>query len=321
MLTYTFAGDGWISIMPDFPGLGTAGVTTWMHSPDEGHSMLDATRAAREAFQAGFLSDKNAMIGHSNGGHAAFSAQAYAADYGYEGTIETVLTYSSFWLSNSAWGALPTETGDALITPSFMSMSMQYTYGHLDAYEGPEHNLDAFQPEKAQAARDLLEGACWNELTSEEAGPSSVGFEKGSDLFTQEFLDTVGLCALTATEEACASEEAQKWRERWIIDRPGIGTEIPIVYWMGSQDGWFSPGFQQCGVDRIVAQGGQLDLCISAEGSHSDLIPLEAAWSRDYLAYKLLGEADPGACTGVEVMPSAPVCVLPIPNSLDPNEP
>ena len=316
-LAYTFAGDGWIAIQPDFPGLGTPGATTWMHSLDEGHAMLDATRAARQLFEAGALSSHNALVGHSNGAHAALSAQSQAQSYGLDGSLDAVVVYNPFWLSNAAWGALLTTMGNALINPVFMANTMMYFYGHLDAYEGPDHNLDAFLPDKADAIHTMLESGCWQVVTREAGGPPSLGIQIGADAYVQSYIDEVGACA-TGT---CSGPLADTWKARWVTDRPPPDTAIPIVHWMGALDDFLVPGYQQCGIDRLVDQGGPIEVCVEAGSDHSGILSRSAAWVHGYLASVLLGNPAPAACPGVEVLPKAPSCQLPIPNSTDPSEP
>lgn len=315
---YTFVGDGWVVLAPDFPGLGTPGAATWMYSPDEGHAMLDATRAARKLAKPGFFSDKNAIVGHSNGGHAALSAQSYAKAYGAEGTLSTVVVYAPFWLSNGAWGALISQVGNALVNPAFLSMSMQYFHGHSAAYEGEDHTTDPFLPAKAKAIGDFLEGGCWQNVAHEDSGPGDLGLKVGSDAFTAAFAGEVGNCGLDGT---CDSELAKTWKARWTTDRPAPDPTIPIVLWHGQKDDFLTPGFEMCGIDRLEGQQADLTVCIDPQGDHSSLIPGSAEWVRTYLAAKLIGGNGPQACAGLELFDPPLKCAVPIPNSLDPNEP
>ncbi len=317
---YTFIGDGWAVLAPDFPGLGTPGAATWMSSPDEGHAMLDGTRAARKLTKEGFFSDKNAIIGHSNGGHAALSAQSYAKSYGSAGTIDAVVVYAPFWLSNGAWGALVTTIGNALITPAFLSMSMQYFHGHLAAYEGEDKANDAFLPDKAEAIGTFLEGGCWQKVAHDgQDGPGALGLKKGSDAFTTDFTGEVGKCGFDGT---CDGPLAAKWKERWTTDRPPPDPSIPIILWHGAKDDFLTPGFALCGVDRLQGQGADLTVCIDAEGDHSSLISSSADWVHSYLESVLLGAGDgPAPCVGVEALGADAKCSVPIPNSVDPGEP
>lgn len=317
-LVYTFAGGGWALLAPDFPGLGTPGATTWMYSVDEGHAMLDGTRAARKLAAKGLFSAKNAIVGHSNGGHAALSAQAYAKSYGSEGTIDAVVAFAPFWLSNGAWGALITNIGNALITPAFLSMSMQYYYGHLDAYEGAAHAGDAFLPEKRQAITDFLEGGCWQDVAHDDHGPGDLGLEKGSDAFTADYTGAVGTCGFNGT---CDADLAKTWKTRWAADRPAPDPDIPIVLWHGKKDDFLTPGFQMCGIDRLKGQSADLTVCIDEAGDHSSLIPASAGWVTAYLEMALLGGKGPETCKGLEVFDPPLECSAPIPNSTDPSEP
>lgn len=318
VLTYTLAGDGWVSILPDGPGLGTPGAHTWGHSVDEGHTLLDGTRAARKLLRAGLLSDKNLILGHSIGGHAALSAHSYIHDYGTDGEVVATVAYVPIWLSSGAWGALISPTGSALVTPTLLSVTMQYTYGHLAAYEGEDASTDAFLPEKAKAAKDVLEGGCWRDITGDNGPQTSLDASKGADLYLPEYVDEVGSCGL---QNICDTDLAKRWKERWVADRPPPVTDVPIVLWQGAKDDFIKPSYQQCGVDRLEGQGADLTKCVDPEGDHSSLIPNSAGWVRAFLAEKLLGEAAPEACPGFDTISADLKCGAPIPNSVDPSEP
>lgn len=317
-LAYQFAGDGWMVIMPDFPGLGTEGPGTWMLSLDEGHAILDATRAARRLFEAGTLTELNAFIGQSNGGHATLSAQAMLDDYGAQGQVVANILYSPYWLSNASWGALLSPVGESLLNSTFMSMTLQYFYGHAYAYDGARAAAELMLPEQAEAVVQLLEDECWGDVTGERLGPPSLGITLGEDVFSEIVIDEVGTCGVL---EQCDSELAQTWRERWVADRPTPSPDVPIVYWLGGADDFLPPGFQQCGIDRLEANGADLTLCVDAEGGHAEVTPRTADWVRQYLEFTLLGGAEPEVCAGVDALDGPLSCTLPITNSTDPADP
>lgn len=316
-LAYTFAGDGWLVVMPDFPGLGTPGVHAWTYSTDEGHSMLDATRAVRNL--DGPVGTKNALVGHSQGGHAALSAQSYAADYGADGTIDTVLVMNPFWLSNAAWGALASAGGDSLINSTFMAMSLMYFYGHLAVYDGESHDGDAFVAAKRDAIVNMLEDNCWRQVTSDETGPPSLGLNLGSDAFTTQYAEEVGACGFL--DNMCTTSLQLEWRARWAADRPPSDPNIPIVHWTGANDDFLTPGFQKCGIDRIDAQTTNVTYCVAPNSDHSQIVGNQAAWYRQYLASVLMGDTAPAACAGLDTLPQPLQCDLPIANLTDPGTP
>jgi len=107
----------------------------------------------------------------------------------------------------------------------------------------------------------------------------------------------------------------------WVTDRPAPVTDVPIVLWQGAKDDFIRPSYQQCGIDRLEGQNADLTVCVDPEGDHSSLIPNSAPWVRSFLAEKLLGEAAPAACAGIETIDPELKCGAPIPNSVDPSEP
>jgi pimeloyl-ACP methyl ester carboxylesterase len=319
-LVYSIAGDGWVAIVPDNPGLGTEGITGWGYSPDEGRTLLDATRAARKLMNAGELNEKNVLAGHSIGGHAVLSAQSYLESYGAEGTIEATVAFAPIWFSSAVWGAFISNVGVAFATPKLLTLSLKHFYGHLAIEEGEEHALDAFLDDKKQAIAELLENNCWNEVVGNTAGtgPISIGIMKAVDAFTPEYIAEVGGCAFSG---ACDTPLAATWRQRWVNNRPPPVTSVPIVVWQGGKDDFVQPGYQKCGTDRLEAQGATVEACIAAEADHSSPMAHSAEWVHVYLRHKLLGGAAPEKCPGFETVGADLKCSIPIPNSTDAKDP
>jgi dienelactone hydrolase len=85
-LAGTFGARGFVGVAVDYPGLGTPGILPYLVSEVEGRAVLDALRAARQLAKdrAVPLSQRFAVVGLSQGGHAALAAamqhQAYAPD-------------------------------------------------------------------------------------------------------------------------------------------------------------------------------------------------------------------------------------------------
>jgi S-formylglutathione hydrolase FrmB len=81
-----FGARGLIGVAPEYPGLGTPGVHPYLVAQSEGRAVLDAVRATLQL--AGYLkvavSGRTAIVGLSQGGHAALSAgrerQAWAPE-------------------------------------------------------------------------------------------------------------------------------------------------------------------------------------------------------------------------------------------------
>jgi len=81
-----FGARGMIGVATDYPGLGTPGVHPYLVSEVEAHASLDALRAARNlaTWLRVPLSERYAVVGLSQGGHAALAAAAAHASYAPE---------------------------------------------------------------------------------------------------------------------------------------------------------------------------------------------------------------------------------------------
>ncbi|NOY90648.1 MAG: hypothetical protein GXP55_05505 [Deltaproteobacteria bacterium] len=81
-----FGARGMIGVATDYPGLGTPGVHPYLVSTVEGRATLDALRAARNlaVWLRLPVSGRYAVVGLSQGGHAALAAAAEHASYAPE---------------------------------------------------------------------------------------------------------------------------------------------------------------------------------------------------------------------------------------------
>jgi pimeloyl-ACP methyl ester carboxylesterase len=77
---------GYIVVCPDYEGLGTPGLHTYLNAGAEGRATIDAVRAARAlAAKLGVrASTRWAVTGHSQGGQAALASAEMASTYGSE---------------------------------------------------------------------------------------------------------------------------------------------------------------------------------------------------------------------------------------------
>lgn len=95
--------DAWLQagfavVAPDYQGLGTRGVHTYLQRKGEGYSVLDAARAALKAYP-GVVANKVILTGQSQGSGAVLNATylqpSYAPDVHLLGTVATALVWSA----------------------------------------------------------------------------------------------------------------------------------------------------------------------------------------------------------------------------------
>src|SRR5680860_268755 len=71
---------GYVVVATDYPGLGTAGIHPYLIGESAGRAVLDSVRAAQHFSNSG-ASNRFAVWGHSEGGHAALFTGQLAARY------------------------------------------------------------------------------------------------------------------------------------------------------------------------------------------------------------------------------------------------
>lgn len=318
---YGLVGHGWTVVMPDMPGLGTSGQPAWDDSEDEAHALLDATRAVRKIATPSLVTSKNAFVGHSEGGHGVLAVQSYASTYGADGTVDALVAFAPVSFSQGAWGAelAPVAAAMKLYLPSVLGFATQYIYGHLAKYEGDAHRTDAFQPAVAAQLDTIMQTHCEGDVGD---ALYAVGSNmKATDLYTSAYTGEVGSCGAFGM---CAGATASWWHDRWAADRPLADKSLPIVIWQGALDLSVSPDRQQCGVDRLAAQGAPVTTCGDVNADHSSIAAsiFAGSWSEQYLYAQLLGGTPPSACPAmVRADGSKPVCP-PLPkNGLLPTDP
>jgi len=117
---------GYVVVATDYEGLGVPGVHAYLVGVSEAHSVLDSVRAARNLSNA-HASDRFAVWGHSQGGHAALFtgelAPSYAPELKLVGIAAAAPATHLVELFRAQQGSI---AGDSLIAMAMLSWSRTY---------------------------------------------------------------------------------------------------------------------------------------------------------------------------------------------------
>jgi hypothetical protein len=303
ILDLTLAGNGFITIEPDYSGYGYGQEPHgWYLAEDEAHAFLDATRAMKNLLQPSALPAQVAFVGHSQGSHVVLAAQSMAKSYGMEGQLIGVAPMGLLWFSGLTWGAalsslagLTTQNDSAAL-----SYAMFFFYGHGELYDGPGGGLAMFQASKRAAVQTFLQNQC-------EADATAVVPTFGAtpaDFFDSAFVSAMENCTVLQTN--CNVEPAATWSKRMLADRPAIDPQsAPIVVWHGALDKDIPPARAQCGIDKLQsdlskagAHSTTLTICGDAGADHSGVVQRNADWIAQWVAARAAGQPDPPGCPG-----------------------
>lgn len=127
----TFGGRGFVSIAPDYPGLGTDGPHPYLVSRVEGRSALDAARAALSLMRTLGVpsSGRVGVVGLSQGGHATLAAAAEHAVYAPELDVRAFAAAApaSGWLEH--WQSGIAFDGPQLVFHALIAYAWTTHYG------------------------------------------------------------------------------------------------------------------------------------------------------------------------------------------------
>ena len=322
-LAYPLVGFGYPVIVPDLPGYvnyGAAGTgnapAAYAESRDEGKAALDASRALKKMYGNRLLG-KTVIVGHSQGGHVALSAQALSATYGQEGTLSAVAVYAPLWFSQRSWGVIlspavaQTQNFTIKDAASASAVAIWYHYTHAELLDGPGEGVKLFRPAVQAAIKKFVDEQCWAPPYPSLEALGTYAYE----LFEQAFTDSVGDAATFATR-AGGDAVCDKWIARYKADRPnltGTAAQVPTLVLYGGADTTIAPNRMRCGLDRLTSDGVKLSSCYEAGEDHGGILNAKADYVADWIASQTLGEAAPTACAaGIEAVTTA--CANPPPN-------
>jgi pimeloyl-ACP methyl ester carboxylesterase len=319
---YKLAGYGYTVIAPDYAGFSYGQTPGYFNAEDEAHAVLDATRAAANLLTT--VPDKVVIVGHSQGGHAALSAQTFVKAYGMHGTLAGVAVYAPLWTSMSIWAAGTTDAAGLMNATDTSSVlyTMEYAYSAGALRGDTGGGLAVFQAAKQQAAKDaMLGGECYD-----AAKVAALGM-KPSDFYDANYVNNVGfMCAANPISSDCTmapstpAGDAPLWKARWAEDRPSLdATSAPILVWYGGSDTTVKPGWAQCAKDRftkdLMATGATTTIkyCYDPGAAHRDITRgADADFVNQWIAARAGIGSDPADCTA---FPTGMTCLIP-PNDL-----
>ncbi|MDV6260115.1 alpha/beta hydrolase [Rhodococcoides yunnanense] len=270
LLGYQFAVQdftelGYVTVLPDYQGLGTGGGThPYLEPRTSGNNMIDAARAAHTALPE--TSARWAAVGLSQGGQAAWAANELAASYG-----------QGLDLVGSVSLSPPTD-----LTPLVRS-------GMDGTLTTPQKELLPYLLYGAQQVDPALDPKDYS---------GSVAEANNELLLTCQGGDTEGKAravqAMASDEFAADSAESEQ-KLLDVVGRytlPQVRSEVPMFVAYGAKDDIVLPQWTADGVERACALGDSVVAQEQPEQRHD--VSDEAAMQ--FLAAVFAGQSVPSTC-------------------------
>ncbi|OZF36074.1 hypothetical protein CH296_07215 [Rhodococcus sp. 14-2496-1d] len=260
-----FTALGYVTVLPDYQGLGTGGGThPYLEPRTTGNNMIDAARAAHTALPD--VSTRWAAVGLSQGGQAAWAANELAASYGQGLDLVGSVSLSP----PTDLKPLIRSSNDGTLTRPQKELLPYLLYGAEQV--DPSIDPTDYSGSVAEANNELL-------LTC--SGGDTGGKERAVQ-------------AMAPDEFAADSTESEQ-KLIDVVDRytlPQVRTEVPLFVAYGAKDDVVLPQWTADGVEKACALGDSVVAQEQPEQGHD--VSDEAAMQ--FLAARFAGQTVPSTC-------------------------
>ena len=251
-----FGARGMIGVASDYPGIGTAGVHPYLVSEVEGRASLDALRAARALarWQGVPTSDRYAVVGASQGGHATLAAAAMQATVAPELDIRAFAAAAPSSLFEEQWRSDLATDGPQVEWIAMLVYAWTDHYG----YRGPSPWAAGIEP----TVRAAMSSSCAFPLNGAGAIASSLGLERAK-IFAPDFLRAY------QSGEWGAYASFSEWFTKNRV-KP-YAQKAPLKIYQGDADPFVHEPATSAVVESLRAGGVVVDYEVVPGGSHTDV--------------------------------------------------
>jgi pimeloyl-ACP methyl ester carboxylesterase len=254
-----------VGVATDYIGLGPIGERhPYLSGLSEGHSVIDAVRAARN-LAGTHAGERWVAIGHSQGGHAALFTNELGESYAPELDLLGTTVVAPAAVLDRLFGP-----ADQIVPRMVGVMAL---YGLATDY--PEVDPDDYASDALEAVAPIIDEACTQQVVEE--------------------LLTVGLDGFYDVDPL-TTEPA---RSVWLANDPGnVRVDAPILLVLGTKDTWVVPDRVQALYDRLCGIDQVVELSEVEGADHGTVVGMAdetiTAWFEDRFA----GEPAKTTCDG-----------------------
>lgn len=296
-LPLPWAAAGYVTVAPDYAGMGTVGTQGYGDARDTGYSTLDSGRAIRHLFAEDALSDKVVVLGHSQGGGAALSAHALDQEYEGPGEVVAVVPFAPglvVKLSSTNLKFPLFGTGFAGGVPAAVFALQLYAY-HANTV-GLASAGDGYPALFRQALVNQVESQCIFGLAAAVPAVAPV--------FGNIIDESLRLTVIDCMDGLPCVEPGKAYYEYLVASiaapHPDVAPNVFLV--QGSNDAVVNPKAAACIRDSLQSVGIVADMCVDGPANHFDVVVRNAATAIDWVGAVIDGTERP-TCENTTPLP------------------
>ena len=271
-LALPFAARGFVTITPDFSGLGNAGTHAYLDTHEEVTQLFDGALALRALLVAGTAGDPVAAVGYSQGGGVVLGAQALEYSITGKHTLKAVAAIAPEWpISTKSFGYEDVLRNPDRITAlaglSPPTVAVLRHYGFLMNRMGDAHGGDSFPAAHRSSIIGSVESLCTVPLGGALDSRQRYLRDIVDDTFRRQVLG----CIDGTAECAGTGKTFHDWLVADFVTADPAGARVLIAQGLNDQV-MPAAGEAACDVAKLRAEGVQPDLCIDSAATHDSVL-------------------------------------------------
>lgn len=271
-LALPFAARGFVTITPDYAGLGNAGVHAYLDTHEAVGQLFDGARALQALVPGHVIGDAVGAVGYSQGGGIVLGAQAL--EYAMTGTrtLRGVAAIAPEWpISTRSFGyedILRNPDGiTALAGLSSPTVTVLRHYGFMANRLGAAAAGDAFPAGERSSLASSIESLCTVPL----GGALDAQQPRLRDLVDDTFRRQVLACIDGTIGCTGTGKQFHDWLVSDFVTADAQGARVLITQGLADQV-MPAAGEAACDVAKLRAEGVQPELCTDALSTHDTIL-------------------------------------------------
>lgn len=300
-----FAGLGYAVIAPDFSGLGTEGVHTYLDNREAAGQLFDGARALERLIGPGLVGAPVIAVGYSQGGGVVLSAQALEHELTGRRALRAVVAIAPEWpiRANSFSFVNVLRNPDqitgttGLAPPTVIAMRQ---YGWFTNHLGPEHAGDSFPAAERASIVQSVESLCTIPL----GAALGVNQVRVRELVDDDFRVAFLACVDGGPGCTGAAQRFHAWLEANVVTADPAGAAVLVIQGLGDQ---VMPAASEaaCDVAKLRAEGVVPDVCSDSFATHDTVLERKIEHAIAWAEAAVAGAPRP-TCTSTFLPPCAP---------------
>jgi hypothetical protein len=271
-LSLPFAARGFVTITPDYAGLGNDGVHAYLDTHEEVAQLFDGAEALRALIPGKVVGDAVAAVGYSQGGGIVLGAQALELTMTSKHTLKAVAAIAPEWpISTRSFGyeGILRNPDDltALAGLSSPTVAVLRHYGFMANRMGAAAAGDAFPANERASLVSAIDSLCTVAL----GGSLNAQQRHLRDLVDDAFRLQVLACIDGTAGCSGTGKLFHDWMVGDFVTADAQGARVLITQGLADQV-MPAAGEAACDVAKLRAEGVQPDLCTDTTATHDSVL-------------------------------------------------